>query len=180
MVTKIFGDKKLTITPLSAKDLKCAKEYADFINSLIKEDAKILMNELQTVKQEKNWTIAAVKDVKNRKKVYLIARDGNKIVGNTSVELGRCKQNHIGKFGIAIRKEYRGIGLGKFLMAEVLNLAKKKMPGIRLFRLEVFKNNKSGMALYKKMGFKTIARVPKHIQYKGRLIAEYIMIKDAK
>jgi hypothetical protein len=55
MVTKIFGDKKLVIEPFGKKDLKCAKEYKDFINDLIEEGAKILMNKKQTLKGEQDW-----------------------------------------------------------------------------------------------------------------------------
>ena len=67
MITKTFGDKKLTIAPLSVKDLKCSREYADFINSLIKEDAKILMNVKQTVKDEVEFVKGAVKKIKEKK-----------------------------------------------------------------------------------------------------------------
>lgn len=186
MTTKTFGDlpaqagKKLTISPMSAKDLKCAKEYADFINSLIEEDAKILMNKKQTVKDEQEWLKRTTKSIKNKKRVSLIARDDNKIVANTEVELKTFKQNHIGKFGIAIRRGYRGNGLGKYMMSEVLKLAKKQLPGLKVFWLDVLENNKPAIALYKKMGFKIVGKIPKQIQYKGKLVAEYIMIKNIK
>ena len=49
METKIFGDKKLTIAPWSPKDSKCAKEYMDFINELIAEDAKLSTHTKQTL-----------------------------------------------------------------------------------------------------------------------------------
>ena len=65
-------------------------------------------------------------------------------------------------------------------MAEVLRLAKKNLPGLKVFWLDVFENNKPAIALYKKMGFKIVGKIPKQIQYKGKLIGEYIMIKDAK
>jgi len=103
MVTKIFGDKKLTIEPFGKKDLKCAKEYADFINDLIEEDAKILMNKKQTSKDEQEWLKKVAKGVKDKKRVTVTARDGNKIVANTEIEMRAYKQSHIGKFGIAIR-----------------------------------------------------------------------------
>jgi len=174
---KIFGNKKLTIEPFGARDLKCAREYMDFINDLIVEDAKILMNVKQTIKDEQNWVKRVAKSVKDKKRVSVIARDGNKIVANTEVELKSYKQSHVGKFGIAIRKGYRGIGLGKFVMAEVLKLAKKELPGLKIFWLDVLANNKPAQALYKKMGFKVVGKVPKQIQYKGKLVGEYVMIK---
>jgi ribosomal protein S18 acetylase RimI-like enzyme len=179
MVTKTFGDKKISIEPFSAKDFKCAREYKDFINSLILEGAKILMNKPQTLKDEQDWVKKVAKAVKNKKRVTLIARDGNKIVANTEIEMRAFRQSHIGKFGIAIRQGYRGIGLGSYIMAEVLKLARKQLPGLKVFWLDVYENNKPAIALYKKMGFKIVGKIPKQIQHKGKLIGEYIMIRPA-
>jgi len=177
METKIFGDKKLTFHAMSAKEQKFAKEYLDFINSLVAENAKILINKKETLKGEMEFLKGTIKNVKNKKKVHLIAKDGNKVVANTSIELQSFKKSHIGEFSIAIRDEYRGIGIGKYIMAEVLKLAKKDLPGLKIFQLEVYENNKPAIALYKKMGFKEVAKLPKAIQHGGKLIGEYIMIK---
>jgi len=178
---KSLKDKKLTISSISIKDLKRAKEFQDFINSLIEEDAKILMNKKIDLKGEMDFLKNSLKNIKNKKKVYVIVRDKNKIVANTSIELQTYKRNHIGKFGIAIRNGYRGMGLGKFIMAEVMKRAKKELkPTPKIFQLEVLENNKPAIALYKKMGFKVVGKIPKQIQYKRKLIGEYIMIKPVK
>ena len=178
METKLFGDKKLTISPLSKKDFKFAKEFLDFINSLVKEDAKILMNKKMNLKEEMEFVEKGVKNTKDKKKVYLIAKDGNKVVANTSIDLGIFKRNHIGKFAIGIRDGYRGMGLGKYLMQEIMKLAKKELnPSPKIFQLEVYESNKPAIGLYKKMGFKIVGKIPKQVQHKGKLISEYIMIK---
>jgi len=178
-MNKIFGDKKITISQLSKKDFRFAKEFLDFINSLIEEDAKILMNKKMNLKEEMEFLEKGVKSTKDKKKVYLIAKDGNKVVANTSIELGAYKRNHIGKFAIGIRNGYRGMGLGKYLMQEIIKLAKKELsPSPKIFQLEVFENNKPAVGLYKKMGFKIVGKIPKQVHHKGRLIGEYIMIKN--
>ena len=165
---------------MSSEGLKYAKEYQDFINSLIRE-GKIIMNKKQSLKDEIGYIKNIIKNIKTRNKVSLVARDGSKIVGSTSIELKKFKQNHIGKLGITIRNGYRGIGLGKYIMADILKLAKKQLkPTPRIFQLGVLENNKPALALYKSMGFKIVAKLPKQIQYKGKLMAEYIMIKEAK
>lgn len=51
METKIFGDKKITIRKVAKSDLKNAKKFQDFINSLVEEEAKILMNKKLTLKK---------------------------------------------------------------------------------------------------------------------------------
>jgi len=92
----------------------------------------------------------------------LLAEDKNKIVGISSVELRKDRESHVGEFGISIRKEYRGIGLGKKLMKEVLKLAKRELKP-KIIRLSVFSENKIAPNLYKKFGFKEVARIPKQI-----------------
>lgn len=180
METKTFKDKKISFCQMTLKETKFAKEYLDFINSLIEEDAKILMNKKQTLKDEKDFITKAIKATKSEKKVFIIAKDGKKVVANTSIELGPYKRSHIGKFGIAVRNGYRGIGLGKYIMAEILSLAKKQLPGLKIFQLEVYENNKPAIALYKKMGFKVVGHIPKQVQHKGKIIGEYLMIKPVK
>ncbi|MFA6189961.1 MAG: GNAT family N-acetyltransferase [Candidatus Staskawiczbacteria bacterium] len=181
METKIFGDKKLTISPMSVKDLKCAKEYMDFINELIVEDAKLLMNVKQSIKDEQGWVEKVVKQVKNKQKVFLIAHDGKKIAGNVSFEMLTFRKNHIARMGIAIAKEHRGAGLGKYLVTEIIKLAKRELkPTPKFLQLEVYENNKPAIALYKKMGFKIVAKIPKQMQWKGKLVGEYIMMRPVK
>lgn len=178
MKTKILNGKKLSIGTIERRDLKKLKDFQTFINSLVEEDAKILMNKKAILKDEKEFIGDALKSIKSKSKVFVIARDGNKIAGNTSIERQRWRRSHMGRFAIAIAKEYRGIGLGKYMMSEVIKSAKKEFgPGLKVIQLEVLANNKSAMALYKKMGFKIAAKLPKQIQYKGKLIGEYIMMK---
>ena len=46
--------------------------------------------------------------------------------------------------------------------------------------LKVYTNNKAGIALYKKMGFKQVAKLPKQMQWKNKLIDEFVMVKYVK
>ncbi len=178
MKTKIFGDKKITIRKLSKKDLKNVKKFQNFINALVEEEAKILMNKKNSFKKEENWLKGKIGDIKKHREVFLVAEHNNKIVGTTGIDLNKWRKNHIGKFGITIIRGYRGIGLGKHLLAEVIKLAKKELrPKPKIVQLEVYVNNKPAINLYKKMGFKIVAKLPKQIQYKGKLIEEFIMQK---
>jgi ribosomal protein S18 acetylase RimI-like enzyme len=87
------------------------------------------------------------------------------------------RQNHVGNLEICIRDSYRGIGLGKYLTKKIIGLAKKNLRP-KFIRLSgVFSTNKLALALYKKLGFKKVARIPKQINYKGKLLDEIIMMK---
>lgn len=180
MQTKILNDKKITLRRLSKSDLKLAPKFQELINSLIEEDAKLLMNEKASIKDEKDFINSTMSGEADKRKVYLFAECDNKIVGASSIEIGKWRKNHIGKFGIIVSKEYRGIGLGAYLMSEIIKLAKKELsPKPKIIQLEVYTNNKPALYLYKKLGFKIVGKIPKQIQYKGKLISEFIMIRKA-
>lgn len=178
-INKILGDKKISIRKLAESDLRRAKDFQKYINSLIEEDAKLLMNKPIALKDEKDFLKNTIKTIKEKKCVFLVAEHNKKIVGVTDIKQDRWRRNHIGHFGISIRNNYRGIGLGTQMMSEVIKLAKKEIkPKPKIVALEVYENNKPAIGLYKKMGFKVMAKLPKQIQYKGRLISEYIMLLD--
>lgn len=178
METKLFGDKKITIRKATRHDLKNIKKFQDFINSLIEEDAKILMNNKLTLKEEREFLKMTTERMKNKTKIYLIAECEDKIVGATDIELERWRKNHIGGFGITISQGYRGMGLGKYLISEVIKLAEKELkPKPKIIQLEVFANNKPAIALYRKMGFKQVAKLPKQIHYKEKFIDALVMLK---
>lgn len=177
METKIFGDKKIIIREITKSDMRNAKKFQDFINFLIDEDAKLLINKKATLKEEKAFLKKTLNSTKNNSKVYLIAEHNNKVVGAVDVELGIWRKSHIGKLGITIINGYRGIGLGTHLLSQIIKLAKNKLRP-KFIQLEVYQNNKPAIGLYKKMGFKTITKIPKQIQYKGKLITEVVMMLE--
>jgi ribosomal protein S18 acetylase RimI-like enzyme len=176
METKIFGDKKILIRKLSKGDLKKADEFLDFFNSLISEEAKLLAKKKINLREEEEKLKGQLNEINKKVKVWLVAEDNEKIVGITSITLVDGRGDHIGKFSIAIKDSYRGVGLGKYLMLEIIRLAKNELkPKPKFLQLEVYVNNRPAVSLYKKMGFKIVARIPKQRQWKGKLIAEFVM-----
>ena len=179
METKIFGGKKIKIRKLSRNDLRNVKKFRDYINALVEENVQVIMNRRVSLKEEKKWLKEELKKIKNRKKIKLIAEKDNLIVGIVDIPVGSGRQSHVGDFGISIRNGYRGIGLGTYLMQKIIKLAKKELkPKPKIIRLSVFPTNKLAIGLYKKFGFKKVAKIPKQFKYKGKLIDEIIMIKE--
>jgi ribosomal protein S18 acetylase RimI-like enzyme len=179
MVTKKFGSEKIIIRKPNKLDLKKGKNFQDFINSLVKEDAKILANRIFSLKEEEEYVIGMIKAVKDKTRVYLIAEQNKEIIATVSIEMERWRKNHIGKFSIAIKDGYRGLGLGSYLVSEIIKLAKNDLAlKPKIIQLEAYANNKPAIGLYKKSGFKVVARIPKQIQYGKELITELVMIKE--
>ena len=177
MKTKIFDGKRIIIREFSEKDLRNVRKFQTFINSLIEEEALINLNKKLSMGQEKKWLEEQLRKMKSHKSVYLIAETNNMVVGTTQIYLNEGRGEHVGNFGITIRKSYRGIGLGSYLTGEVIKLAKKKLkPKPKIIKLDVFPINKPAIGLYKKYKFKKVAVIPKQREYKGKLYDEIIML----
>ncbi len=176
MITKIFNDKKLKIGELSEYNLKDAKRFLDFINSLIGEKAQILLDKKPSLKEERIWLGGQLKETKSNKKVYLVAQSNDIIAGSIEVGAGVGHADRIGTLHIAIRNGYRRIGLGKYLMESIIKLAKRRLK-VKIIKIPVFDTNKPAIGLYKSCGFKEAARIPKQFQYKGKLVDEIIMLR---
>ncbi len=177
MKTKIFNGKKITIRPFLKKDLYSVKKFQRFINELIEEGVMISRNKEISLKEETNWLKDHLKKIQERKEVFLIAGGNEIIIGVIGVTLGKDRQSHVGNLEISIKKEYRRIGLGKYLMAEIIKLAKKELkPKSKIIRLSVLAENKPAIKLYKKFGFQKVSLIPDQIKYKGKLHDEIIML----
>lgn len=180
MKIKTFDGKKLTIRKFSKRDLRNVRNFQDFFNSLIEENAKITMNKKLSLKEEKAWLEMILSRTKRHKSIALLAESNkNKmVVGTILIHLDRGRMSHIGRLGITIRKGYREMGLGSYLTQKIIKLAKKELrPKPKMIRLSVFSTNKPAIKLYKKYGFRKVAIIPKQLEFKGKLFDEVIMLK---
>jgi ribosomal protein S18 acetylase RimI-like enzyme len=94
----------------------------------------------------------------------LVFHQKDKLVGSAQVVQGSLTEKHLGKFGIALSKDYRGFGLGKALMQLTLTEAKKKLTGLEIIELSVWKRNKVARNLYRQFGFKKYGALPKGVK----------------
>ena len=111
--------------------------------------------------------------------IHIIALHGSKVVGSSTVEKDKQAASHVGIFGIAISKDYRSVGLGKFMMQLTIKEARKNLKS-EIIRLHVFEPNKPAQNLYKRLGFKTVGRIPKGIKHHGKYMNDVIMYKKLK
>lgn len=96
--------------------------------------------------------------------MMVVALVGNEIAGNSFLRLnGKSRFAHRASLGIALRKKYWGLGLGKLLVQAVIDTAMQK--GVDYLELEVVADNERAISLYEKMGFETLCRLPDAIRW---------------
>lgn len=65
--------------------------------------------------------------------------------------------NEVPELGIALKEEYRGIGIGRALLQRLIDVLKEK--GIKKVSLSVAPDNIAAMKLYQRFGFKEVGMV---------------------
>jgi putative acetyltransferase len=79
---------------------------------------------------------------------------GGRAVGNAFLHLPRNEESkHKGIFGIFIRDDYQGRGLGTLMTGLMIDIARLK--GLRKISLDVFSSNEKAIRVYEKCGFET-------------------------
>ena len=93
--------------------------------------------------------------------VEIVALVDGVVAGTAGIEAvgAKYKLKHRAELGIAILKEYWGLGIGKALMEACIECAKDA--GYTQLELNVVAENERAVALYKKMGFVEYGRNPR-------------------
>lgn len=97
-------------------------------------------------------------------KLALASEAGGEIVGSLSFENGPFQRTaHSGTFGVSVRRDWRGKGIGTAMLETLLEWAEKN-PLIEKVDLAVFSTNASAIELYRRLGFVEEGRRAKEIK----------------
>lgn len=86
------------------------------------------------------------------------------------------KQSHRAIVGIALVRDFWGLGIGSRLFAELIRLGKEL--GVMQLELDFVEGNSRARAMYEKMGFRIVGVKPDAIRLKdGRVLNQYSMVR---
>lgn len=147
----------------------------DFINSLVEEDAMILVKEKKTREQEIDWISSCMSKLEKSQFIMVVAEVDGQLVGVVEVNPHFGKMSHVGSLGISVKKGYRDIGIGVDLIKE----AEKHAIHMRLktMELEVFEKNERAIHVYEKMGYEVTGRIPEGVLHQGEYSDVLIMTR---
>ncbi|GGF79721.1 N-acetyltransferase [Paenibacillus albidus] len=91
-------------------------------------------------------------DTESRRNLFLVAEVNKRIVGFSRCEGNSLKRfAHKVEFGVGVKRDYWGYGIGKHLLQESVSWA--DATGIHKMTLNVLESNENAIALYTKLGF---------------------------
>jgi RimJ/RimL family protein N-acetyltransferase len=170
----VIGGKNVIFRHPKASDVK---EMMNLINSLVEERAEIAKTTKVTLREEKKWLADALSSIRKKEKIMIIVKVGGVLVGSCEVTQDSYDvSRHVGTLGIGLRKDARGIGIGKKLVQMCLCESKKTL-GLKLIKLYVFDTNKMGRSFYRKIGFKEAGKITNGVFHNNRYKDDVIMTK---
>lgn len=178
-IIKKFKTKKGRVVEIIEPTMELLPEILDFANRLAKEDSFLNFDPTKkiTLNEERRWLDQTIKNIRNKYSAMFWAVYDKLIVG--SVDLRRNispRMKHVGEIGLMVDMDFRGEGLGQFLLDFILKQCPKM--GIRLAILGVFSDNEIAKNLYTKMGFKEWGRLPNGIYRKKKYSDEIKMYRE--
>jgi phosphinothricin acetyltransferase len=107
----------------------------------------------------------------------VVAQHGGDVVGWGSLNQYNPRDcyRHVADFSIYVERAYRGKGVGKALLTRLVELAREL--GFHKMVLSAFPTNTAGMALYEKMGFRTVGIYKEQGMLDGRWVDTIVMEK---
>ena len=152
--------------------------FMRFINPMTAEKRSgILMNKRVNLKGETAWLRSWLADIRNRKGVMLVVEVDGRIMGNCVISRLSWKSSHGAEVGIALSREMRGRGIGEALMKKTIELARTRMRNLEMLHLKSFEYNERAQALYRKMGFVEVGRIPKANKEGKEYFDDVLMVK---
>jgi phosphinothricin acetyltransferase len=139
-------------------------------NQGIEDRLATLETETRTVEERLRW----LHSHDDRHPVF-VAEEAGQVAGWASLNVfnPRAAYRHVADFSVYVERGWRGRGVGRFLLGKLIEEARRI--GFHKLVLSAFPFNEAGMALYNKMGFRTVGTYKEQGQLDGRWVDTVIM-----
>lgn len=129
-----------------------------------------------TIDQEENL----LESIHNSdKSIFLIVCLEDEIIGVGNIsQKNKKRMDHKAALGISIRKEYWGQGIGRDLLAKLIEFSRES--GLEIIELTVRSDNDRAINLYKKFNFKKTGTIPLDMKIDGEYFDMDYMFLDLR
>jgi L-amino acid N-acyltransferase YncA len=142
-------------------------------NQGIEDRVATLETELRTPDERRHWLAAR----SPRHPVIVAEITEGDILGWGSLNLYNAREAYrfVADFSIYVERRARGKGVGQVMLTRLVELAREH--GYHKLVLSAFPTNASGMALYTKLGFRTVGIYKEQGRLDGRWVDTIVMEK---
>jgi len=160
--------KKGVVRPLTPDD---EKEFHQFFQGIPEPERMFIKHRVQDIKVIREWC----KSIDYGRNLPLMGLMDKKIVGAATLhqQLGGWKR-HIGRVSVLVHPEFRGRGLARALIEEVLEIARHG--GIERVEAEFIGEQDTAMKMFAMLGFNQLLRLEDYVKDMQAITHDYILM----
>ena len=160
---------EIQIRPAKPAD---AGAIADIYNQGIEDRIATLETNLRTPDERRQWLAA-----RSPRHPVIVAEAGGQVVGWGSLNVFNARKAYdsVADFSVYVERGWRGKGVGNRLLTRLIELGREL--GYHKLVLSAFPWNTGGMALYQKLGFRTVGIYKEQGKLDGKWVDTIIMEK---
>ncbi|HEU5193663.1 MAG TPA: arsinothricin resistance N-acetyltransferase ArsN1 family A [Methylomirabilota bacterium] len=155
------------VRPANADD---AAAICEIYNQGIEDRLATLETEPRAPAERREWL-----EAKSERHPVIVAEHEGQIVGWGSLNVfnARPAYRHVADFSVYVERAWRGKGVGRVLLERLIELAREH--GYHKLVLSAFPFNTAGVALYERLGFRTVGIYREQGLLDGRWVDTIIM-----
>jgi len=115
---------------------------------------------------------------REKNSILLVAEYQGQLIGNIDLNGNRRRKLfHTGMVGMGILEAWRGKGVGKALLAAVIDWGIANQH-LKILWLAVYASNQAGKALYQKLGFREVGKLENFFREQDEYIDKLMMVRN--
>jgi GNAT superfamily N-acetyltransferase len=165
---KLKDDKKAVLRQLLPDD---EKEFHQLFQGIPERERMFIKHRVQDLKVIHDWC----KNIDYGRNLPLLGLIDKKIVGAATLhqQLGGWKR-HIGRVSVLVHPEFRGRGLARALIAEILDIARRA--SLERVEAEFIGEQAAAMKMFAMLGFNQLLRLDDYVKDMQAVTHDYILM----
>jgi L-amino acid N-acyltransferase YncA len=149
-----------------------AAAICEIYNQGIEDRLATLETERRTPEERRQWLKS-----RGARHPVIVAENAGRVLawGSLNAFNPREAYRHVADFSIYVERDQRGQGVGRVLLERLIDLAREH--GYHKLVLSAFPFNAAGMALYERLGFRTVGIYKEQGMLDGRWVDTIVMEK---
>jgi GNAT superfamily N-acetyltransferase len=160
--------KKAMLRPLRRDD---EKEFHQLFLGIPEPERMFIKHRVQDIEVIRNWC----RNIDYGRNLPLVGLIDGKIVGDATLhqQLGGWKR-HIGRVSVLVHPEFRGRGLARALIAEIIDIARRA--GLEKVEAEFIGEQEAAIHTFAMLGFSQLLRLEDYVKDMQAISHDYILM----
>jgi len=160
--------KKTTLRPLQPDD---EKDFHQLFLGIPEPERMFIKHRVTDLKIIRDWC----RNIDYGRNLPLVGLIGGKIVGDATLhqQFGGWKR-HVGRVSVLVHPEFRGRGLARALVAEIVDIARRA--GLEKVEAEFIGEQEAAIHMFAMLGFSQLLRLEDYVKDMQAISHDYILM----